>query len=95
MINVSVVGSPYGMSSVAAMASMLSSLGGGGPMNMGAMFGQGPGGGAAGAAGGFSAAQFLQQSKSKLGSRHCEFIRCFFLFIYYGFGRFGVVLSWV
>ncbi|XP_049824362.1 protein strawberry notch isoform X2 [Aethina tumida] len=55
------MGSPYGMSSVAAMASMLSSLGGGGPMNMGAMFGQGPGGGAAGAAGGFSAAQFLQQ----------------------------------
>lgn len=56
-----VVGSPYGMSSVAAMASMLSSLGG--PMS--SMFPpSGPGGT------GFNAAQFLQQSKSNF--RHCE-----------------------
>ncbi|KAJ8979809.1 hypothetical protein NQ317_001299 [Molorchus minor] len=48
------MGSPYSMGSVAAMASMLSSLGG--PMNMGSMFPpQAPGGA------GFNAAQFLQQ----------------------------------
>ncbi|XP_074041916.1 protein strawberry notch isoform X2 [Leptinotarsa decemlineata] len=48
------MGSPYGMGSVAAMASMLSSLGG--PMNMGSMFSPQPAAGA-----GFNAAQFLQQ----------------------------------
>lgn len=56
------VGSPYSVGSVAAMASMLSSLGG--PMNMGSMFPpSGPGG--------FNAAQFLQQSKSN-SLKHCE-----------------------
>lgn len=52
------VGSPYGMSSVSAMANMLSSLGN--PMNMGSMFPPAAAGGV-----GFNAAQFLQQSKSK------------------------------
>ncbi|XP_063926322.1 protein strawberry notch isoform X2 [Zophobas morio] len=52
MMRNSPMGSPYSMGSVAAMASMLSSLGG--PMNMGSMFPpSGPGG--------FNAAQFLQQ----------------------------------
>lgn len=50
------VGSPYGMSSVAAMASMLNSLGS--PMNVSSLFPPQPSGGAAA---GFNAAQFLQQ----------------------------------
>lgn len=68
------VGSPYGMGSVAAMANMLSTLGG--PMNMGSMFPPQPAGGA-----GFNAAQFLQQSKSKV--RRCEW--CDFLIFLSGF----------
>ncbi|KAJ8954252.1 hypothetical protein NQ318_005848 [Aromia moschata] len=53
------MGSPYSMGSMAAMANMLSGLGG--PMNMGSMFPpQAPGGA------GFNAAQFLQQSKSRI-----------------------------
>ncbi|RZC32135.1 protein strawberry notch [Asbolus verrucosus] len=52
MMRNSPMGSPYSMGSMAAMASMLSSLGG--PMNVGSMFPpSGPGG--------FNAAQFLQQ----------------------------------
>ncbi|XP_045467841.1 protein strawberry notch isoform X1 [Harmonia axyridis] len=53
------MGSPYGMGSMAAMASMLSGLGG--PMNMGQMFPPGAGGGGNPASAAFHAAHFLQQ----------------------------------
>ncbi|KAK9886438.1 hypothetical protein WA026_016716 [Henosepilachna vigintioctopunctata] len=62
--------SPYGMSSMAAMASMLSGLGA--PMNMGQMFPMGAGGGPPPGSAAFNAAQFLQQSKSNLPLKHLE-----------------------
>ncbi|XP_028133407.2 protein strawberry notch isoform X2 [Diabrotica virgifera virgifera] len=64
MMRAPTMGSPYGMSSVAAMASMLNSLGS--PINVSSLFP--PQASGTGAGPGFNAAQFLQQSKSYIRS---------------------------